>query len=107
MLLHKDTKISPTTNSSSEKAVPCPVGTKVAAPADHEAEDHFPDRKEMRGGDLLGGSAAEVSEFHPDSPRLMSICFLLQRRTREVHSVTLEPLLVALTFQVNFLYDHL
>lgn len=89
-------KISPTSGSS-EKAVPCPVGTKVVAPADHEAEDRFPDRKEMRGGDLLGGSAAEVSEFHPDSPRLMSICFLLQRRTRGVHTVTPERLFFALT----------
>lgn len=88
MLLHTDYKISPTTSSSSEKAVPCPVGTKVVVPADREAEDHFPDRKEMQGGDLPEGSAAEVSEFHPDSPRLTSICFLLQRRTRGVHTVT-------------------
>lgn len=94
----KDGKISPTTSSSSEKAVPCPVGTKVVVPADHEAEDHFPDRKEMQGGDLLGGSAVEVSEFHPDSPRLMSICFLLQRRTMGVHTVTSESLFVVLTF---------
>lgn len=98
VLFHTDCKISPTTSSSSEKAVPCPVETKVVVPADHEAEDHFPGRKEMQGGDLPEGNAVEVSEFHPDSPGLMSICFLLQRRTTEVHTVTSQSLFVALTF---------
>lgn len=102
MLVEQRHWAQPQHKSSSEKVIPCPVGTKVVVPADHEAEDHSPDRKEMRGGGLLGESAVEVSEFHPDSPGLMSICFLLQRRTRGVHTCYIRTSICCSYFHSKF-----